>query len=67
MALDVPEDLKGIENNRGFESLTYNGNTGLFWTTTEAPLKADTFLPRILRLQCFDREGKPEGRYFYQR
>ena len=66
MALDVPEDLKGIENNRGFESLTYNGNTGLFWTTTEAPLKADTFLPRILRLQCFDREGKPAGRYFYQ-
>ena len=66
MALAIPEDLKGIENNRGFEALTYNETTGLFWTTTEAPLKKDTFLPRILRLQGFDREGKPAGRFFYQ-
>ena len=65
-ALAVPEDLKDIVNNQGFEALTYNENTGLFWTTTEAPLKKDTFLPRILRLQAFDREGKPAGRYFYQ-
>ena len=65
-ALAVPEDLKGIENNLGFEALTYNEDTGLFWTTTEAPLKKDTFLPRILRLQSFDRDGKPAGRYFYQ-
>ena len=64
--LQVPADLKGIDNNRGFEALTYNENTGLFWTTTEAPLKADTFLPRILRLQSFDRDGKPAGRYLYQ-
>ena len=64
--LKVPKDLKGIVDNLGFESLTYNENTGLFWTTTEAPLKADTFLPRILRLQSFDREGKPARRYFYQ-
>ena len=65
-ALKVPKDLKGIVDNQGFEALTYNENTGLFWTTTEAPLKADTFLPRILRLQSFDREGKPSRRYFYQ-
>ena len=65
-SLQVPKDLKGIANNLGFEALTYNENTGHFWTTTEAPLKADTFLPRILRLQSFDRDGKPAGRYFYQ-
>ena len=65
-SLKVPKDLKGIVANQGFEALTYNENTGLFWTTTEAPLKADTFLPRILRLQSFDRDGKPARRYFYQ-
>ena len=66
VSLKVPKDLKGIVDNQGFEALTYNENTGLFWTTTEAPLKADTFLPRILRLQSFDREGKLSRRYFYQ-
>ena len=66
VSLKVPKDLKGIVDNQGFEALTYNESTGLFWTTTEAPLKADTFLPGILRLQSFDREGKPARRYFYQ-
>ena len=65
-ALAVPQDMKGIVDNLGFEALTYNETTGLFWTTTEAPLKKDTFLPRFVRLQSFDREGKPAGRYFYQ-
>ena len=66
ISLQVPQDLKAIVDNQGFEALTYNETTGLFWTTTESSLKADTFLPRILRLQSFDREGKPAGRYFYQ-
>ena len=66
VSMKVPKDLKGIVDNQGFEALTYNESTGLFWTTTEAPLKADTFLPRILRLQSFDRDGKPTRRYFYQ-
>ena len=61
-ALAVPQDMKDIVDNLGFEALTYNDSTGLFWTTTEAPLKNDTFLPRLLRLQSFDREGKPAGR-----
>ena len=65
-ALAVPQDMKDIVDNLGFEALTYNDTTGLFWTTTEAPLKNDTFLPRLLRLQSFDREGKPAGRFFYQ-
>jgi len=64
--LRIPVDMKDIGNNLGFEALTFNGNTGLFWTTTEAPLKRDTFLPRLLRLQSFDIDGEPAGRYFYQ-
>ena len=67
-ALRIPKDLGAarIETNRGFEALTYNDATGLFWTTTESPLKADTFLPGILRLQSFDMDGNPAERYFYQ-
>ena len=65
-SLDVPADLKDIQDNRGFESLSYNATTGLFWTTTEAPLKADTFFPRLHRLQSFTTDGKPAGRFLYQ-
>ena len=67
-ALRIPEDLgtENIETNRGFEALTYNDTTGLFWTTTESPLKTDTFLPRILRLQSFSADGEPGERFFYQ-
>lgn len=67
-ALKVPEDLsvKAITGNRGFEALTFNDSTGLFWTTTEAPLTKDTFLPRIIRLQSFCTNGKPSERFLYQ-
>ena len=67
-ALRIPKDLgaESIETNRGFEALTYNDTTRLFWTTTESPLKTDTFLPRILRLQSFNADGEPGERYFYQ-
>ena len=67
-ALRIPKDMgpTHIQTNRGFEALTYNDATGLFWTTTESPLKQDTFLPRILRLQSFTADGTPAGRYFYQ-
>lgn len=67
-SLRVPKDLgiKNIQSNRGFEALTYNDATGLFWTTTESPLKSDTFLPRLLRLQSFTADGKPGERFFYQ-
>ena len=67
-AFRIPKDLgsKNIQSNRGFEALTGNDATGLFWTTTEAPLKNDTFLPRILRLQSFTGDGEPGERYFYQ-
>ena len=67
-ALRIPKDMgpAHIQTNRGFEALTYNDATGLFWTTTESPLKQDTFLPRILRLQSFTADGAPAGRYLYQ-
>ena len=66
--LRVPRDLSGkaISENCGFEALSYNGATGLFWTTTEAPLARDTFLPGILRLQCFSTDGAPADRFLYQ-
>lgn len=66
--LEVPEDLgtSRIQYNRGFEALTYNPATALFWTTTESPLKKDTFLPRMLRLQSFDIDGNPAGRFLYR-
>jgi hypothetical protein len=67
-ALRIPKDMgiNDIQSNRGFEALTYNDATGLFWTTTESPLKNDTFLPRVLRLQSFNTDGEPGERYFYQ-
>jgi len=67
-ALRIPNDLgvKNIQSNRGFEALTFNDATGMFWTTTESPLKNDTFLPRILRFQSFNTDGEPGERYFYQ-
>ena len=66
--LRIPKDLSvnNIQSNRGFEALTYDDTTGLFWTTTESPLKKDTFLPRILRLQSFGADGEPGERFFYQ-
>ena len=67
-ALRIPSDLGAarIQANRGFEALSYNETTGLFWTTTESPLKKDTFLPGILRLQSFTADGAPAERYLYQ-
>ena len=67
-ALRVPKDLSvnNIQSNRGFEALTYNAEMGLFWTTTESPLKSDTFLPRLLRLQRFTADGEPGERFFYR-
>ena len=67
-ALRIPKDLivNNIQSNRGFEALTYDDATGLFWTTTESPLKKDTFLPRLLRLQSFTSDGEPAERFLYQ-
>ena len=67
-AMSIPADMAkaGIRSNKGFESLTYNAATGLFWTTTEDALKKDTSLERLLRLQSFGQDLKPGARYFYR-
>lgn len=56
--LNIPKEfgIEKIEPNGGFEALTYNETTGLFWTTTEMPLLADGHESGILRLQSFNED-----------
>ena len=64
----IPADMAvgKISSNMGFEAFTFNATTGLFWTTTEGPLRNDNFLPRLHRLQSFNTDGQPGARYLYQ-
>ncbi|MBP5229231.1 MAG: esterase-like activity of phytase family protein [Bacteroidales bacterium] len=68
----VPADMAvgKITSNAGFEAFTYNATTHKFWTTTEAPLQKDNFIPRLHRLQSFGEDFQPvmtsSGRYLYQ-
>ena len=68
----VPADMVvgKITANAGFEAFTYNAATHKFWTTTEAPLQKDNFIPRLHRLQSFGEDFQPimtsSGRYLYQ-
>ncbi len=66
--MTIPTDMAKacLQKNKGFESLTYNAVTGLFWTTTEDALKKETSLEGLLRLQSFGSDLKPAARYFYQ-
>lgn len=65
---------ENIFPNYGFESLTYNKEKGLFWTTTEQGLKSDVSAPSspenpqptLLRLQSFDANLKPLHQYAYK-
>jgi hypothetical protein len=68
-ALSIPADMgkAGLtSSNGGFEALSYNAVTGRFWTTTEMPLKKDSFLSRLHRLQSFNDELGPTQRYLYR-
>lgn len=40
----MPDIFKKAVPNRGLEALAYNGQTHLFWTTTESPLPGDSTL-----------------------
>ena len=54
-------------SNGGFESLSYNATTQLFWTTTENPLIQDSLYLHTHRLQCFsDSTFEPLQYYLYQ-
>jgi len=71
--LEIPEDMtsSAVSGNYGFESLGYNENTGLFWTTTENVLSKDNDYyidgGRLLRLQSFsDKTLKADKRFLYR-
>ena len=71
-SLDIPEVFKDASENLGFESLAYNPNTRLFWTTTESTLPQDgeqatstNKVCNLLRLQSFDEQMKPMKQYMY--
>lgn len=62
--LPVPQEFaKGnIVSGHGFESLAYNEDTGLFWTTTEAPLKGE----ELHRIQSFRADSLlPAAQFLY--
>ncbi len=67
-SLTIPADMAvdKISSNKGFEALTYNATTELFWTTTESELTKDAATPGLLRLQSFGTDLKVSGRYLYQ-
>ncbi len=67
-ALTIPADMAidKITSNKGFEALTYNFTTELFWTTTESELTKDNAMKGLLRLQSFGTDLKPAQRYLYQ-
>ena len=71
--LNIPEIFKSCYSNGGFEALTYQEQTHLFWTTTEFTLKADGEKPTIkrkiknrLRLQSFGDDLQPKEQYWYE-
>lgn len=74
--LSVPAcfSKSNIFPNYGFESLAYNREKGILWTTTEQGLKTDVSAPSspenrtptLLRLQSFDSNLKPLHQYAYK-
>lgn len=76
VGLSVPSSFAptNIFSNYGFESLTYDKEKEIFWTTTEQGLKSDVpapsspenRTPTLLRLQSFDCNLKPLRQYAYK-
>lgn len=69
----VPQEFRGHSLNYGIESLTYNSNTGLFWTTSESTLAVDgpcaspfSSVGNTLRLQSFTSSLKQYRQYLYR-
>ena len=60
--LEMPELFKQADHNYGLESLTYDTQRHLFFTTTEHPLKGDS----LLRIQTFGDDLKPQRQYCYR-
>ena len=74
LAVPVCFSINNIFPNYGFESLAYNKEKGIFWTTTEqglrtdvsAPSSPENCTPTLLRLQSFDANLKPLHQYAYK-
>ena len=62
--LAVPEDLKAIQSNAGFEALAYDSARGYFWAATESSLQEEGLHKNIIRLQRFS-GTQPDQRYLY--
>lgn len=60
--LQVPAIFKNAKGNRGLEALTYQEQTGLFFTISEEPLKGDS----LSRIQSFGNHLKPLCQWFYR-
>lgn len=72
--MDVPEVFrKGMAGNYGFEALTYDEQSHLFWTINESTLDGDgeranssNGVANVLRLQSFDDDLQAGRQYFYK-
>ena len=64
VSLEVPEDLKAIQPNAGFEALAYDAAHGFFWAATEKSLQEEGLHKNIIRLQRFSGTN-PDARYLY--
>ena len=67
--LNIPEQFspQRIRHNGGFESVTYNSRTRLFWTTTEQPLSGEEGTVRpMLRVQSFTDDLQPSSQLAYR-
>lgn len=62
--LDVPEDIRAIQPNAGFEALAYDATRDFFWAATEKSLKDEALHNRIIRIQRFS-GTKADDRYLY--
>ncbi len=60
--LQIPSVFKKAKKNKGLEALTYQSQTGKFYTISEEPLKGDS----LSRLQCFGNDLRPSGHWLYQ-
>ena len=75
-SLSVPTcyNSSNIFPNYGFESLAYNKEKGIFWTTTEQGLRSDVSAPSspenpqptLLRIQSFGSDMQPLHQYAYK-
>ncbi len=67
LTIPAAYSIDNIQVNKGFEALTYNSVTHLFWTTTESALKTDKEQDTLMiRLQSFTEDLKPSLQYEYE-